>query len=58
MPKFTVETDMNLNDVLQRMGLIEGFKSTANFSGISDFGLFISDVIQKAKIEVCWLNFM
>jgi serine protease inhibitor len=54
MPKFTIETEMNLKEVLQRMGLIDGFSiGNADFSGISDAGLSISNVIQKAKIEVC-----
>ena len=52
LPKFKVETMLELNDVLQEMGLTDAF-TTADFSEIADGeNLYISDVIQKAYIEV------
>lgn len=56
MPKFTLESDMNLNEVLMQIGLVEGFiPDSADFNGIGERQLYISDVRQKAKIEVCKL---
>ncbi|XP_048265796.1 antichymotrypsin-2 [Bombus terrestris] len=52
LPKFKVESMLELNDVLQEMGLTDAF-TTADFSEIADGeNLYISDVIQKAYIEV------
>ena len=34
------------------MGLTDAFTPRANFSGIADEALYVSDVIQKAYIEV------
>lgn len=53
MPKFSFESNLKLNEVLKRIGLVEGFSDSADFNGISDIPLHISDVRQRAKIEVC-----
>jgi len=54
IPKFTFETDYNLNNLLTDMGMDDAF-----IPGLSDFSkmdgtknLFISDVIHKAFVEV------
>ncbi|XP_076756700.1 serine protease inhibitor 3/4 isoform X3 [Xylocopa sonorina] len=52
LPKFKVESKIVLNSVLQKMGLVDAFTGDANFSGISDNGLTVSKVVQKAFIEV------
>ncbi|KAF2895367.1 hypothetical protein ILUMI_10821 [Ignelater luminosus] len=55
VPRFKIETSMLLNDVLKKMGLEVAFDDrNANFSKIadSDEPLYISEVIQKAFIEV------
>ncbi|XP_069676902.1 leukocyte elastase inhibitor-like isoform X2 [Periplaneta americana] len=51
-PKFKFETTSSLNDVLRTMGLSDMFEHSANFSGIAEEALAVSDVRQKAEIEV------
>ena len=53
MPKYTYETKARLNEPLQDMGAVDAFHSgIADFSGISDTGLSISDVFHQAYIGV------
>ena len=55
MPKFTIDCDNNLNDVLMDMGIKEAFNDSADFSkmGRSELGnLCIGDALQKTHIEV------
>jgi len=53
LPKFNIETDINLNETLQGMGISDAFTSAADFSGITNQEkLYISNVVHKAKIEV------
>ena len=53
MPKFKIETEMLLNEPLQKMGLESAFSSAANFKGISAMGpLSLSVVKQKCYIDV------
>jgi serpin B len=53
LPKFTFESDFNLNEPLKNMGMIDAFSSDADFSGIDgDRNLFISDVIHKGFVGV------
>jgi len=53
LPKFKLETTMQLTKELQTLGLKKMFSVRADFSGISsDAGLHVSDVFQKAIIEV------
>lgn len=53
LPKFSIESDYNLNRTLHEMGIKDAFTSTADFSGITDQEkLFISRVIHKANITV------
>ncbi|KAI6207239.1 SERPIN domain-containing protein [Aphelenchoides fujianensis] len=52
LPRFKITADFKLKDVLKRMGLSEGFKGTANFSGISNDPLYIAEGFHKAFIEV------
>ncbi|CAL7940871.1 unnamed protein product [Xylocopa violacea] len=52
LPKFKVESKINLEEVLQKMGLIDAFSGRANFSGIANEQIAISKAVQKAFIEV------
>jgi len=52
LPKFKIEFDAQLNDALKAMGIKKAFTSNAEFSGIADEPLFISEVKQKSFVEV------
>lgn len=53
MPKFTMETEYELKDVFERMGMIRAFSLRADFSGMTgNRDLMIDQVIHKAFIEV------
>ncbi|KAK5650725.1 hypothetical protein RI129_001754 [Pyrocoelia pectoralis] len=51
-PKFKIETNIDFKAVLQSLGVRDAFTSLANFGGISDMDLLISEVRQKTFIEV------
>ncbi|MDR2293235.1 MAG: serpin family protein [Prevotellaceae bacterium] len=52
VPKFKIEYKETFNDILQLMGMELAFSNSADFSGISDISLKISNVLQKAYIDV------
>ena len=52
MPRFKVECDFDLIPTLKSLGMKLAFTDMANFSGISDQGLMISDVKHKTYVEV------
>jgi serpin B len=53
LPKFRIEYGVELNRPLKALGMKQAFDSNAaDFSGIADRGLFISQADQKAFVEV------
>jgi len=52
MPRFKVECDFDLVPRLKSLGMKLAFTDLANFSGISDEALMISDVKHKTYVEV------
>ncbi|KAF5278858.1 hypothetical protein FQR65_LT03547 [Abscondita terminalis] len=55
IPKFKIQTDIKLTDILKNLGVKDAFENYADLSGFSAPGeqpLKISDVVQKAVIEV------
>lgn len=51
MPKFTIKKKINLNQILEKMGITDAFDSLkANFNGISDSNIYVQEVIDKNKI--------
>jgi serpin B len=53
LPKFKIETEYMLQDLLPDMGMVDAFSGEANFSGMtSDKSLLISKVIHSAFIDV------
>lgn len=52
LPRFELTSRFRLADVLQRMGIRLAFSRAADFSGISDGTLFISQVVHQTCINV------
>lgn len=53
MPKVKLETSMNLNKTLERMGVRTAFTAAADFDGISASGpLALNEVAQKCYIDI------
>ena len=53
MPKFEIVSDIDLCDILMSMGIRAAFSDCdADFSNMSDADLYVSEIKQKAKIEV------
>ncbi|KAF5304509.1 hypothetical protein FQR65_LT07936 [Abscondita terminalis] len=53
LPRFMINSDLNLNEILDHMGIKDVFNpNTADLLGIFPHYLYISRVIQEAKIEV------
>lgn len=53
IPKFHVEFQQQLNDMMKSFGMKAAFGSSADFSKASDFkGFFISSILQKCYVDV------
>ncbi|MBQ6889497.1 MAG: serpin family protein [Oscillospiraceae bacterium] len=53
LPKFTCEYDLNMNELLCGLGMSDAFDAgMADFSKMSDAGLYISEVLHKTYIQV------
>ncbi|KAL1785114.1 hypothetical protein HispidOSU_028043 [Sigmodon hispidus] len=52
-PRFKLEENYDLNDVLCKLGMTDAFEDRADFSGISSKeGLFLSKILHKSFVEV------
>lgn len=52
LPRFEIETDINLNAPLKEMGMTDAFGSFADFSGMSPAKPTLAGILQKSKISV------
>ncbi|XP_029324508.1 serpin B6 isoform X3 [Mus caroli] len=53
LPKFKLEENYDMKDVLYKLGMADAFGGRADFSGMSSKqGLFLSKVVHKAFVEV------
>lgn len=52
LPRFKVENKFTLNNVLKTMGMPVAFTELADFSGISDNRIMISEVVHKTYVTV------
>jgi serpin B len=53
LPKFNTESEFDLNESLNNLGIKEAFTMSADFSGITEKEkLYISKVVHKANIEL------
>ncbi|XP_034940184.1 ovalbumin-related protein X-like [Chelonus insularis] len=52
LPRFTIESTLNLKSILNKIGIKTMFENTANFSGMTETPVKVSKVIQKAFLEI------
>ena len=52
MPKLDLSAENSLKEQLQALGIVEAFSDSADLSGIADEPLMISEVFQKARMQV------
>uniref|UniRef100_A0A0R3RK10 SERPIN domain-containing protein n=1 Tax=Elaeophora elaphi TaxID=1147741 RepID=A0A0R3RK10_9BILA len=52
LPKFGLEAELNLEDALRKLGVADIFSENANFRGLSNNPISVSNIIHKASFEV------
>lgn len=52
LPKFDVSDDNTLAEALKLLGVEAAFADTADFSGISNTGLCVDEILQKVRVQV------
>ena len=52
LPRFTTELNLGLNEIIGKLGAPTMFGGQADFSNFGDGPLYVSKMLQKAKIEV------
>lgn len=52
LPRFSTEVELDLNKPMQQLGAPTMFSAAADFGNLADGNMFVSKMVQKAKIEV------
>ncbi|XP_030647355.1 hibernation-specific plasma protein HP-55 isoform X2 [Chanos chanos] len=52
VPKLSIKTSYTLKDVLSTLGMSKMFRPEADFSGISEDQIFVSEVVHQATLDV------
>ncbi|MGI6535149.1 MAG: serpin family protein [Eggerthellaceae bacterium] len=52
LPQLSLECGIRLNDALEALGMREAFTAAADFGGISEAPLSVSEVLQKTRFEL------
>jgi serpin B len=53
LPKFELEEPVSLKNILQSLGMVDAFDTTADFTGMrAEGGLYVGDVLHKAFVKV------
>ena len=52
LPKFSFDTAMNLTGTCEKLGLEELLDGTGDFSGITNLGVYVSDIMQESHVEI------
>ena len=52
LPRFSTELSLGLNDIISKLGAPTMFTGNADFHNFADGNLYVSKMLQKAKIEV------
>ncbi len=52
LPRFSTTTETKLNEPIATLGAASIFKPSADFSNMANVSMFVSSMLQKAKIEV------
>ncbi|KAM3728003.1 Heterochromatin-associated protein MENT [Dirofilaria immitis] len=52
LPKFRLEADLNLKEILQEIGIVNAFSRAADFRKLTDQAISVSDIVHKSFIEV------
>jgi serpin B len=52
MPKFTQQSEMSLVEIYKQFGVTTLFHPNADMSGITEGGLFVSDILHKVVVAV------
>ncbi|VIO89720.1 Uncharacterized protein BM_BM1151 [Brugia malayi] len=52
LPMFELEQEINMEDMLRKLGIADIFNENANFKGISDGPISITNIIHKATFQM------